>query len=135
VITTNKEGRKMSKKIPNATREQMIDHIVASAPILSKLTFQQTFGPVVFPPSDKSRTMSKTMEVVCQHIRQHLESDFHNLDILYDDLDGNDELVDYKVHESLRAMLGYCEQMAILKSSVAYRPNHVGKGHQGCCSF
>jgi len=68
------------------TREQKINHIVLNVPNMAKIMYVQYFGK---PEGDRF-----TIDQLRDHARQYLEKDLCDLDILYDDIQFNDELID-----------------------------------------
>lgn len=68
------------------TREQKIEHIVLNVPNMAKISYKMYFGK---PDGERF-----TIEQLQDHARRQLESDFLDLDVLYGDAEGNDELID-----------------------------------------
>lgn len=68
------------------TRKQKIDHIVLNVPNMAKISYKMYFGK---PEGDRF-----TIEQLQAHARRQLETDFMDIDVLYSDVEGNEELID-----------------------------------------
>lgn len=80
--------------MPEMSRKDKIRHIVLNVPNMSKFTFKMYFGNPFKEDEEvpSFKTPDEYLEFLKQHAKRYLETDLTDLDILYDDIEGNDEL-------------------------------------------
>jgi len=74
------------------TKQQKIEHLVLNVPNMAVISYKNYFGV----PKNLSATDSYEQRIAAlrEHARQYLVADLIDLDVLYDDAEGNDELTD-----------------------------------------
>lgn len=76
-------------------KKRIIDHIVLNVSNMASFMYSQYFGtPESLPKREKPYTTKEAISHLEQHARKQLEADLIDLETLYDDIDGNDELID-----------------------------------------